>query len=513
MALSVHRDAGMETPPTTRRDAALSPRVLDRLALDLQELRHEVLEGEAALADVLDAVHPENRPSARNLVHYLSLRRHDIRALQLRLARVGLSSLGRLEPHVLITLDRTLAMLALARGGEPPEFERPPISFGEGNRILAGNTRRLLGVRPRQRAVHIVVTLPTEAATNPQLVHDLLVAGMTCARVNCAHDDAAAWTAMAENVRAAANALGRECRLLVDLGGPKLRTGAVAGDADRLVLTVDDCFELVASDGVPMRDTARPRIACSTPEIFRYVQPGEPIWFNDGRIGGVIEERIDDGIIVRVTHAKKGGSKLRPERGINLPETDLTLPALTEKDVRDLATVIPWADAIELSFVQSTEDVEALHAALSEHGADHIGVILKIEKRRAFADLPLLLLAAMQRRSCAVMIARGDLAVEAGFERMVEVQEEILWIAEAAHVPTIWATEVLDELAKEGTLSRAEVTDAAMAARAEAVMLNKGPFVIAAIATLDNIIDRMQDHLSKKRSLFRALSVTRSLWK
>jgi pyruvate kinase len=274
VALSVHRDGGMGTPPTTRRDAALSPSALDRLALDLQELRQEVLKGEATLADALDAVHPENRASARNLVHYLSLRRHDIRALQLRLARVGLSSLGRLEPHVLVTLDRTLAMLALARGGEPPDFERPPISFGEGNRILAGNTRRLLGVLPRERAAHIVVTLPTEAATNPQLVRDLLAAGMTCARVNCAHDDAVAWAAMAENVHAAASALGRECRLLVDLGGPKLRTGAVAGGADRLVLAVGDCFELVAAEGVPLRETARPRIACSTPEIFRYVQAG-----------------------------------------------------------------------------------------------------------------------------------------------------------------------------------------------------------------------------------------------
>ncbi|MGH7448065.1 MAG: pyruvate kinase, partial [Longimicrobiales bacterium] len=145
--------------------------------------------------------------------------------------------------------------------------------------------------------------------------------------------------------------------------------------------------------------------------------------------------------------------------------------------------------------------------------ADHIAVVLKIEKRRAFADLPLLLLAAMQRRSCGVMIARGDLAVEAGFERTAEMQEEILWIAEAAHVPTIWATEVLDKLSKEGTLSRAEITDAAMSARAEAVMLNKGAFVIDAIATLDDILGRMKAHQSKKRSLFRALRVSRSLWK
>jgi pyruvate kinase len=493
-------------------DPALSREVLDRLALDVQQLREDVVAGAAALAEELEAVHPENRPSARNLVHYLALRRHDLRNLQLRLARVGLSSLGRSEPHVLITLDRILAMLALARGTTPREAAAPPVGFREGERILAGNARRLLGARPVHRAVRIIVTLPVEAAENPRMVHDLVAAGMSCARINCGRDEPAVWTAMAEHVRAAERSLGRECRLLVDLGGPKLRTGPVAGGAKRLLLSTGDRFELVGPDGVTRRERARPRIACSMPDIFQYVEVGEPIWFDDGRIGGVIEEQSRKGLLVRVTNAKKDGSKLRPERGINLPQTALALPALTEKDVRDLDHVVAWADSIQLSFVQRPADVHALHAALDRHGADRVGVVLKIEKRQAFADLPRLLLAAMQRRTCGVMIARGDLAVEAGFERTAEMQEEILWIAEAAHVPTIWATEVLHTLAREGTLSRAEITDAAMSARAEAVMLNRGPFVIDAIATLDDILGRMKEHQAKKRSLYRALDVSRRLW-
>lgn len=499
---------GTESP-----DAGLSPEVLERLSADVEALRQELLEGEAELSEALAAVHPENRSSARNLVHYMALRRHDIRALQLRLARVGLSSLGRAESHVVITLDRILGMLALARGTTPPELPAPPVGFREGERTLAANARRLLGPRPPNRAVRIVVTLPTAAAEDPGLARDLIRAGMSCARINCARDDARTWSRMAENVRAASEALGRECRLLVDLGGPKLRTGAVAGGTKRLLLAPGDRFELVGLDRVAAREGSRPRIACSTPEIFRTVRSGEPIWFDDGRIGGIIEERTDDGILIRVTNAKRSGSKLRPERGINLPQSTLTLPAVTDRDLRDLDEVAPWADAIELSFVQRTEDVHAVHAALRERGADHIAVVLKIEKRRAFEDLPLLLLAAMQRRSCAVMIARGDLAVEIGFERMAEVQEEILWIAEAAHVPTIWATEVLDKLAKQGTLSRAEVTDAAMGARAEAVMLNKGPFVVDAIGTLADILGRMREHQSKKRPLLRALRVSRRLWR
>jgi pyruvate kinase len=103
------------------------------------------------------------------------------------------------------------------------------------------------------------------------------------------------------------------------------------------------------------------------------------------------------------------------------------------------------------------------------------------------------------------MIARGDLAVECGFERLAEVQEEILWICEAAHVPVIWATQVLETLAREGIPSRAEITDAAMADRAECVMLNKGPHVLDAVAALDNILRRMQAHQAKKSATLRKL--------
>ena len=103
------------------------------------------------------------------------------------------------------------------------------------------------------------------------------------------------------------------------------------------------------------------------------------------------------------------------------------------------------------------------------------------------------------------MIARGDLAAECGFERMAELQQEILWICESAHVPVIWATQVLEGLAKRGHASRAEISDASMSQSAECVMLNKGPYIIDAVRTLDDILRRMQDHQSKKRSMLRKL--------
>src|ERR1019366_7333504 len=111
----------------------------------------------------------------------------------------------------------------------------------------------------------------------------------------------------------------------------------------------------------------------------------------------------------------------------------------------------------------------------------------------------------MRSRAVGVMIARGDLAVECGYQRLAEVQEEILWICEAAHVPVIWATQVLETLAKKGMPSRSEITDAAMGERAECVMLNKGPYAITAVRVLADILKRMQGHQEKKRSMLRHL--------
>jgi pyruvate kinase len=146
--------------------------------------------------------------------------------------------------------------------------------------------------------------------------------------------------------------------------------------------------------------------------------------------------------------------------------------------------------------------VRRVNQYLDERGRHDVGLILKIETRHAFERLPGMLLALLGGdRPGGVMIARGDLAVECGYERLAEVQEEILWLCQAAHLPVIWATQVLDRLAKTGRPSRAEITDAAMGVRAECVMLNKGPRILEAISVLDDILRRMERHHRKQRPL------------
>ena len=249
-------------------------------------------------------------------------------------------------------------------------------------------------------------------------------------------------------------------------------------------------------------------ISCTLPEIFPAVRAGEKIWFDDGKIGGIVREVGPDVFRIEITQAKPSGERLGADKGINLPDTKIDLPALTKKDLNDLEFIVRHADLVGMSFVRHERDILQLQSRLRELGGNHLGIVLKIETRESFERLPSLMLAAMRQHPVGIMIARGDLAVECGYERLAEVQEEILWICEAAHLPVIWATQVLESLAKKGQASRAEITDAAMGERAECVMLNKGPHIVAAVSALDDILRRMQDHQSKKSSRLRPLHLS-----
>jgi pyruvate kinase len=246
-------------------------------------------------------------------------------------------------------------------------------------------------------------------------------------------------------------------------------------------------------------------IGVSLAEFFDSLRPGESLWLDDGKIGGVIRQVTPEEVGVEITQARPAGEKLGAEKGINAPDSDLHLSSLTKEDLEALKFVVKNADIVGYSFVRREADVCELQARLAELGGETLGIILKIETREGFDQLPKLLLAAMRSRALGVMIARGDLAVECGYQRLAEVQEEILWICEAAHVPVIWATQVLESLAKNGIPSRSEITDAAMGERAECVMLNKGPYIVTAVRILDDILRRMQSHHEKKRSMLRKL--------
>jgi pyruvate kinase len=608
---------------------------IEQLVAQLESLRSGMIDAAQRYVGTCGEAHSVHAESQRNLLHYLELRRHDLRPLQQELAMLGLSSLGRAESHVLASLDAVLMALSSLGGNDVKSAVTDMQSggFRAGCRLLETHSQKLLGPDPPRRSVRIMVTIPSEAESDYTLIHSLVWQGMDVARINCAHDSPEVWERMINHIRRAQKAQGRSCRILMDLAGPKLRTGSIepgppalkwrprrdplgnvvnparlwitdsdrrtaapakpdavlpvpgdfvsclrVGDQIRLKdargsqrridiidVTPDGCWgesnktayitpgikvvrirskkkreaavirdidplpgeiNLATDDilvltresqaGRPAtRDSAGriltpARIACTLPEVFNDVQTGERVWFDDGKIGGTIEKVEADRIFVRITHARPEGSKLQSDKGINLPDSSLRLPALTQKDLQDLEFIAAHADMVGLSFAQGASDVELLIKQLNRLQRSDMGIVLKIETRRGFDQLPAMLLAGMKSSSLGVMIARGDLAVESGFERMAEVQEEILWICEAAHCPVIWATQVLETLAKQGMASRAEITDAAMGHRAEAVMLNKGPHILRAVQMLDDILQRMEAHQMKKQSMMRELHLARS---
>jgi pyruvate kinase len=294
----------------------------------------------------------------------------------------------------------------------------------------------------------------------------------------------------------------------MDLCGPRARTLAVYSRDDRRVLTGDRLL-LRATPPDPAASGLPFQVQCTPTSILEALPIGATLSIDEGRLEARLETRVAAGTVAEVVRTIPGGVRLKPEKALNFPGTALNIPALTKKDRADLDVVVETADIVGYSFVQEESDVEALLRQLERRRAHAhrwpLGLILKIETERAVHNLPRLIVAAAAHLPVGVMIARGDLAVEVGFERLAELQEEILWLAEAAHTPVIWATQVLDRLVRKGTPSRAEISDVVLAQRAECVMLNKGEYLVDALSIVDDVCRRMSHHQHKKTARLRAL--------
>jgi pyruvate kinase len=283
--------------------------------------------------------------------------------------------------------------------------------------------------------------------------------------------------------------------------------GALPMQPRALTLNVGDRVLINASGE---SDESEQRVlAFPEPGLLGQVRAGERVVLDDGKVTAVVEAARSDGLVCRVTQALKSPTRLRSGKGIAFPDTQLSLPRLGPQDEVALQFALQHADGVGVSFVSAAHDVVRIGERLKTAERPDFGMILKLETRSAMRNLAAILFAALRYGSVGLMIARGDLAVELSFEKLAEMQEEILWFGEACHLPVIWATQVLDSVTHTGLATRAEVTDAAMSMRAECVMLNKGPHVGTAVRMLADIIGKMQAHQYKKRSLDRPLSVAR----
>jgi pyruvate kinase len=441
-------------------------------------------------------------PGAWNFAAYLALRQIDLREIQTLLMPLGLSSLGRCEGRVRPNLEAVVEALAARCGEAATPQATTARAFYRGERMLRAETVRVFGSQHGGRAVRIMVTLPSEAADDADFVTALVRAGMDAARINCAHDDVDAWRKMISNVRAAEKLARRRCIVYADLAGPKVRTQEVHVRHDARI-RVADRVALVRN----LHDVKKnePAITCTIPAILDHLHAGDPVWIDDGKIGCLVESATQTRADLIVTQCADAGSRLRPDKGLNFPNTTIPAPPLGATDRAALAAIVDAIDVVGYSFVRRVSDIVVLQDELSRLGRPVLPLALKIETLEGIKNLPELLVQAAGHQPTAVMIARGDLAVEIGYRRLAEMQEEILWLCEAASIPVIWATQVLDEYVKRGIPTRAEITDAAMAERAECVMLNKGVHVVAAVKALDELLPLMEAHQTKKTSRMRAL--------
>jgi len=542
-----------------------------RILEQIDKIIETAKEYEKRYSKELCEVQPVFKNSAANLVHYMALRQYDIREMQDDLGDMGLSRLDNIEAHVMRSLLTTKTILNHLNDKPVKEKKKGTISVKKSRKFLNNNTKSLFGYKSRKRNTRIMVTLPSEAASDYKFINKLISVGMNSARINCAHDNTDIWKGMIDNIYEAKTRLRKNCKVVMDLGGPKLRTGQIkegpkvvhikperddsgnilspamiwlappefppqdggnhpyipvndewlrkARNGDIIKFTdarEKNCsFEIVRKQGkgkwakstdssyintgtkfylnkqnqslkqvvrvgelLPLEQSIllkkgdriilhkdpKPgepaeydpngaliktaHISCTLPEVFPDVEVGEPILFDDGKIVGRIEEVSNNELLVHIINAKDTGSKLKADKGINLPESNLIISGLTIKDKEDLKFVAVNADVVNLSFVNNKDDVNELIDELRKMNS-RAGVILKIETQKGFNNLPSILLAAMKIHPIGVMIARGDLAIETGWKNIATIQEEILRICEAAHIPDVWATQVLENLAKK----------------------------------------------------------------
>lgn len=495
----------------------------------LEEVRKDMLSEEHEHATILEEIAPSYRESAANLMHYLTLRKYDLKEVQNDLSALGLSSVGHSERYTLRNVTNILYILHLLNGVDRADIEAKGLTLAmdapKGRRRLFDHANQLFGPEKRQGHTRIMVTLPSESAGDPEFFRQLMEEEVEIFRINTSHDGPDEWDAMISNLRKAEMVTGHKAKVYMDLAGPKIRTGSLPPTVSKkgnvkpgfILLRENDLLEVVRKEvmghdavyGKKDKLKKPARISTTLPEVFDFVREGDRIYFDDGKIGGRVERSDGDKWLVRIVRAAEEGSKLRADKGINLPDSDLDLPPLTDFDLETLPFIARNADMVGYSFVQREKDVAMLQDRLEELGREDIGIILKIETKKAFDHLPGMLFQAMQWPLVGIMVARGDLAVELGWTRIAEVQEEIAWICEAAHIPYVWATQILENQVKTGLATRAEITDAAAAVQAECAMLNKGPYIVKGVRTLRSIDRRMQAHHEKKMGSLRPLQVAR----
>ncbi len=334
------------------------------------------------------------------------------------------------------------------------------------------------------RRAKIVCTLGP-ATSSPEALRALVAAGMDVARINRSHGSYEEHEAVYAEVRKASNESGRAVGVLVDLQGPKIRTGRFADgpvtlvNGERFTITIDD----ILGD--------QDRVSTTYKGLPGDVLPGDRLLIDDGKVALLALEVTDTDVVTEVVE----GGVVSDNKGINLPGVAVNVPAMSDKDEADLRWALRLrADMVALSFVRDAKDIERVHEIMDEEGV-RLPVIAKIEKPQAVENLEQII-----KAFDGVMVARGDLGVELPFEEVPLVQKLAIEIARRNAKPVIVATQVLESMIENSRPTRAEASDCANAVLdgADAIMLSGetsvGKWPIEAVTTMARIIESTEEH-------------------
>ena len=350
------------------------------------------------------------------------------------------------------------------------------------------------------RRTKIVCTLGPSTDTDGTL-DQLITSGMNVARLNFSHGDHSEHAARYSMVRAAAERHGATVAVLADLQGPKIRLGRF--EEGPTVWSVDEIVRITVED-VP--GTHR-RVSTTYGELAADARPGDTILVDDGKLELRVEsiEGASD-VVCRVIH----GGPISNNKGLSLPGMNVSVPALSDKDARDLEFALDLGvDLVALSFVRQASDIDRVHAVMDRVGR-RTPVIAKIEKPEAVADIE-----AIVNAFDAEMVARGDLGVEIPLENVPLAQKRVIELAREYAKPVIVATQMLDSMIENSRPTRAEASDVANAVLdgADAVMLSGetsvGRHAAEAVRTMSRIVVAAEAG-SSRASAFRHLPKTRS---
>ncbi|HEV7908920.1 MAG TPA: pyruvate kinase [Pseudonocardiaceae bacterium] len=329
------------------------------------------------------------------------------------------------------------------------------------------------------RRAKIVCTLGPATAT-PDKVRELVAAGMDVARMNFSHGSHADHKQVYDLVRSAADESGRAVGVLADLQGPKIRLGRFA--AGPVEWRTGDVVRITVEDVAGTHD----RVSTTYKGLARDAKVGDRLLVDDGKVGLVVTDVEGPDVVAEVTE----GGPVSDNKGLSLPGMDVSVPALSEKDIQDLEFALALGvDFIALSFVRSPADIDLVHQVMDRVGKGRLPVVAKLEKPEAVDNLEAIVLA-----FDGVMVARGDLGVELPLEYVPLVQKRAIQIARENAKPVIVATQMLDSMINNSRPTRAETSDVANAVLdgADALMLSGetsvGRYPIESVRTMSRII-------------------------